>query len=135
MMRAGTAACRSLMSNDVRTRDHFTRNRIMSNHVRKQSDEDIPNKPDANGVCADEEAGSDLHDDEDSTLNPVSGVEGDAGSAMPDQNRISQNDADGDEDSASDQPPATSDGEPDAKKNEQQRQNGKNEGGRRKKSR
>ncbi len=40
----------------------------MSNHVRKQSDEDIPNKPDPNGVCADEEAGSDLYDDEDSTL-------------------------------------------------------------------
>lgn len=89
----------------------------MSNHVRKQSDEDIPNKPDANGVCADEEAGSDLHDDEDSTLNPVSVVEGDAGSAMPDQNRISQNDADGDEESSNGPTPGINDGEPDPVKN------------------
>ena len=106
----------------------------MSN-VRKQSDENVPNKPDANGVCADEEAGSDLHDDEDTTPNRDSGAGGDTGSAMPDQDRVSQNDADGDEDSGSDQPLATRDGAPDTKENEPQRQNGKNEAGRRKKSR
>lgn len=88
----------------------------MSN-VRKQSDENIPNKPDANGVCADEEAGSDLHDDEDTTPNRDSGAEGDTGSAMPDQNRVSQNDADNDEESSNGPTPGINDGEPDPVKN------------------
>lgn len=74
----------SRSADDIRARVHLTRNTIMSNHVRKQSDEDIPNKPDPNGVCADEEAGSDLYDDEDSTLKRGD-LDADAGAPRTDE--------------------------------------------------
>ena len=108
----------------------------MSNHLRKQSDEDVPNKPDANGVCADEEAGSDLYDDEDSTLkradSDVERVASDA--ATPEQNQISQNDADADEESEISPPPAIKDGEPDPDKHRKQHVQGQSAEDRKQKS-